>query len=559
MRSVALRVVSAVFGGILLAFAFPLTIAPLHLPAPYGPLNVPLPFYSASEGYAQAWWIAFIALIPLMEAARNAARPREAFLLGYIGGLAWLLLHWMWLSSFGIVPVILLSAFFALPTGLFTFLFYLLLRSEAGLASPALVVWGTAALWTAIEYIRSFGLWAFPWNLLGYSQADNLPLLQVADFGGVYAVSFLIALANAALFALLTTTWSLRLRLAHGLLSLALICGALSYGYWRLEQIKHLAASRQIRVGLVQGGLETLERWSQDTLMDSLTYYLPPTEKLLTDWKQEVRDLRDAKSEVMGPQLPVEMLVLWPETSLPVSRGVDPRHPENMPAQVQSLVRRQPATMLIGAMGRPNSDRRAENGCLVFNGDGVMDWAYSKVRLVPYGEVVPFRNAVEILPFPWGSLRCNRCRHVRSRPYNWQGVEAGLRRSASTTSSPYVSREEAARAARTCFVLVTNNSWYKLNNGVRQHCDIDILRAIESRRPLARVSTTGWSHIVGADGRIIETTGVDGPGTISRWVALSSIASPYTLLGDLFAQLCLYVSVMLCIFAVAGRRSEGYL
>ena len=87
-------------------------------------------------------------------------------------------------------------------------------------------------------------------------------------------------------------------------------------------------------------------------------------------------------------------------------------------------------------------------------------------------------------------------------------------------------------------ILVTNNSWYKLHSGIRQHCDMDVLRAVEYARPLARCSTTGWSHIIDPYGRVLETTSVESAGTILHEYATSNVATPYLVIGDLFAQVC---------------------
>ena len=63
--------------------------------------------------------------------------------------------------------------------------------------SPLLVA---APVWVALEYLRSnISFLAFPWALLGHTQYLNLPIIQMASFTGVYGVSFVIMMVNAAL------------------------------------------------------------------------------------------------------------------------------------------------------------------------------------------------------------------------------------------------------------------------------------------------------------------------------------------------------------------------
>src|SRR2546422_10740183 len=62
--------------------------------------------------------------------------------------------------------------------------------------------WGLVAapgLWVAGEWIRGWLMGGFPWGLLGYSQHRALAVIQIAEIGGVYAVSLLIVAVNAAL------------------------------------------------------------------------------------------------------------------------------------------------------------------------------------------------------------------------------------------------------------------------------------------------------------------------------------------------------------------------
>ena len=54
------------------------------------------------------------------------------------------------------------------------------------------------ALWVAFEFLRANAFFlSAPWFLLGHSQYQNIPLLQVTSLTGVYGLSFLIVLVNA--------------------------------------------------------------------------------------------------------------------------------------------------------------------------------------------------------------------------------------------------------------------------------------------------------------------------------------------------------------------------
>jgi apolipoprotein N-acyltransferase len=88
---------------------------------------------------------------------------------------------------------------------------------------------------------------------------------------------------------------------------------------------------------------------------------------------------------------------------------------------------------------------------------------------------------------------------------------------------------------------------------------MDIARAVEYRRPLARCSTTGWSHFVDPCGRVRATTSVESSGLLRERIGEAAGQSPYLVLGDLFAQLCLLAALLACGTLVLTGKSEGLL
>jgi len=571
MRGVIGRLAAAVLCGLLLAAAFPLS-----LPGEAGAAIVArlalLTGAPVDLGYVQFPGLAFVALVPLLLAVRGCRGGGEAFALGYLAGAVWLTLHLDWIGSFGWLPVLALAVFYALPMGLFALMMHAVIRQ----ARPGLIVWGTAAAWVAIEYLRNFGFWAFPWNLLGYTQVASPPMLQVAELGGVFAVSFLVALANGALFALISPVGRFRHRLGHLVLAGVVCFMAYGFGVARMTVWPFGRPAGEIRLALIQGGLETLEQWSSELLEESIRLYVLPTEDVLDAWR--ANDGGRPASGTLPPatraagalpfagpmpptpgrlgsgQHPPELLLVWPESVLP--QMLDQRHPELLPAPVRLTLRKgENVALLMGAFGNPHDDHRDENGAVLVEPGGRITWAYSKVRLVPYGEVVPFRRFVSFLRYPWGFQDLSEGRSME--PLSWRGHKLGLMICFDNVFS-FICRRDVFMGAQG-FVVMTNNSWYKLHSGIRQHCDIDVLRAVEYRRPLARCSTTGWSHFIAPDGRITASTAVDGPGMLVDTVGLRSGLTVYARVGDLFAQLCLLAALLICLPPLIVGRSEGFL
>ena len=534
----------------LLAASFPLTLPDFPLPEPWGPLPIETPGWIAAAGYGQVPWLALLALIPLLEVARASMSDLEACLWGYLAGVLWLVPHWLWLLTFGWPPVLLMALFYALPVGLYA----LLARRVIAIGRSGLIAWGLPALWVALEYLRSFGFWAYPWSLLGYTQARSLGLIQIADLGGVFAVSFVLVLVNVALWLVLTPLAGFRPRLGHALLAAGLLLLTLAYGELRQSMSYARPYAQPLRLALVQGGIGTFERWSEDRMTDTLAAYVAPSDRALVEWEGELESRRAGAAEFVGPRRDGELLVVWPESVLP--RSMDPRREERVPYQLPNLLGgHDDAALLLGAIGRPLDDDHAQNGCLLVQPDGEVSWPYGKVRIVPYGEAVPLREVARFLDYPWGSYDLSAGRSAA--PLRWRGHSLGLGVCFDNVFS-FLSRRQVRDGAEG-FILMTNNSWYELTSGVRQHCDIDVLRAVEYKRPLARVSTTGWSHLIAPTGRVVAETGVRCAGLITPAMVPAGGSTVYAVVGDLFAQLCVLAALIMSAGVLIAGRSEGLL
>ena len=115
-------------------------------------------------------------------------------------------------------------------------------------------------LWVAGEWIRGHLMGGFPWGLLGYSQHGVLPVIQIAELGGVYAVSFLLVSVNAALAGLSALGWR---RAAPGTAAAALLlAGSLAFGVRALADEDRAARERPaVDVAVIQPSIEQTIKW----------------------------------------------------------------------------------------------------------------------------------------------------------------------------------------------------------------------------------------------------------------------------------------------------------
>src|SRR5437867_1102411 len=124
-----------------------------------------------------------------------------------------------------------------------------------------------AWLWVASEWLRSTLGTGMPWELLGHTQFRHLAVIQIADLGGVYAVSFVMALASVSCAELLgqgrtaarPRPWCVGLALPAAVL---LATGL--YGAYTRRLYAAAPAGRAVRmVAVVQGNIPNEFRWKR--------------------------------------------------------------------------------------------------------------------------------------------------------------------------------------------------------------------------------------------------------------------------------------------------------
>src|SRR5260370_3465085 len=199
-----------------------------------------LSFFPANQG-----WCAWFALVALLILVRSQMSTRAAALTGWLIALPLFVasLQWVRLAHLSMYAAWIALAFYC---SLYFPLTIWLLRRLDRLPGVPLAL-SLPVVWTALEYFRAHFVWGFAWYFLGHTQHDFLPMIQVADLGGVYVISFLVAAGNGLLFGPLCRwhpfrRWT-RIALASpkpllipGAVIAVLMIGTLGYGWARRGQ-----------------------------------------------------------------------------------------------------------------------------------------------------------------------------------------------------------------------------------------------------------------------------------------------------------------------------------
>lgn len=102
--------------------------------------------------------------------------------------------------------------------------------------------------------------------------------------------------------------------------------------------------------------------------------------------------------------------------------------------------------------------------------------------------------------------------------------------------------------------IITNDGWWKDSPGYKQHFSYARLRAVETRRSVARSANTGISGFIDQRGRVIASLGWDRRGLLADELNLNDRITFYVKYGDVVGRVAGYTFLLCLLYYVAFRR-----
>jgi apolipoprotein N-acyltransferase len=504
-----------------------------------------------------AYLLSWIAITPLLVALLRARQPNtlqlqgnvkllpatpwQAFLLAYTCGILWYVgtCYWIYntMRQFGgvnvpmaVIILILFCLYLALYHGLFGLLIGLLARQDSALIRRALLL--SPVVWVAVELART-RVTGFPWDLLGISQVENIPLARIATVTGVYGASFEIMVVNAALAAAFLL---------------------------RREQRKHLLIAAIVAAVVLQSG-----RWLPVPALptDRTALLVQQNIPILegTDWTKDYLDgtLRDLTWISLHPAVPPGTtqpphpdLIVWPESPSPFYTS-DPV----LRLTLSDLARQSQTWVLAGSIGILNANQSPDQATRMFNSASLVspqgDWVarYDKMHLVPFGEYVPLKR---IFAFASGlTAQVGDFTSGESRePLAANGTKLGVFICYESIFPDEI--RQLARKGAGVFVNISNDGWYGDSGAYAQHLKQVRMRAVENARWILRDTNTGVTASIDPYGRIVATVPRKIRTALEAPYALANGTTFYTRYGDWFAYLCAIISVLALLMRLPFRK-----
>jgi len=513
----------------------------------------------------------------LMLLAAQGKKSGDAFRAGYVGGLAfWLAsLYWLLLipvAGFPIIGWFALSAFVALYFGIWTWL----LAGKIGVGSwMQRNLWSLAgaAVWVALEMIRARFLGGFPWNLLGTSQYQLTPLIQIASVAGVYGVSFLVVWSSLSLFSAVRAIFSRPdSRFAwqpEVLLPMLVVAILFALGSFQMRT-QTTVNSTPLRITLIQPSVPQSMIWDSGANSNRFQQLMALSETALTN-----------KTD----------LLIWPEAALP---DFDQASFE----AITNLVRKHHVWMIFNADhnlmrndAKSPNDIDSFNSAFWFGPDGSFLDVYHKRKLVIFGEYIPL---VRWLPFVKWFTPITGGYEAGDKPGAFQlgGLNEtvgelfdGVTNLISLGSRGRPTRRIVNAAPLICFedmfpqttrdsvqsdtdflVNLTNDGWFGEGAEQWQQAAAGVFRAVENGVPLVRCCNNGvtcWIDAHGAVRQIFKdkTGGIYGVGALTFELPLADekrVPTIYNRHGDRFGWGCVAITILLLLKTALIRANKNF-
>jgi apolipoprotein N-acyltransferase len=535
-------------------------------------------------GIAGSAWIA----PALMLGCAFGKNGSDSFRIGWVAGLSfWLAsLYWLLLmpvAGFPILGWVALSAYLALYPAVWVWLLAGK-TGEGGWARRNLWSLLGAAVWVALEMIRARLFGGFPWNFLGTSQYQMIPLIQIASVTGVYGVSFLVVWVSLSLYSAVRMIFrqpALRLVWqAEIFLPLTVVILLFTFSFAQMGGDNPPAST--LRVTLIQPSVPQTLIWDENENTNRFQQLLQMSEAALDESEGQISEGRvpqvpnfpnETNSEQSGTRVtrPSDLLI-WPESAVPEFNDASY-------IAITNFIRAHGVWLILNAddvVPRPNAtnayDNDDFNAAFLLDPFGRFAAIYHKQKLVIFGEYIPL---VRWLPFvKWftpitGSFAAGnepvQFELERRTPVRQEinvislnadreiGVPAANQSRLRAKASPLICYEDmfpqvARRAVRddTGFLVnLTNDGWFGQSAEQWQHMAGSVFRAVENGVPLVRCCNNGVTCWIDATGRVREmfrdnTGSVYGMGALTIDLPLQKHAPTfYNRHGDWFGWGCI--------------------
>jgi len=501
----------------------------------------------------------FFAFVPLFFIQHDLGRPEnkgkggQLFLLALSSFFIWnsLTTWWIWNSTAigGIAALVLNSIFMASVFWLFHFTKTQLYQNKKGLAILLFY-------WLSFEYLHMHWDLNWPWLHLGHVFSPRPHWIQWYEFTGVPGGTAWVLIFNMLAFKSIQQAlqWKTKARsFAVNFILLVIVWMApVMFGehlYRNYEENGH-----QAEIIVLQPNFDPYTE----------QYDLPASEIIDRNLQLASSLMNRPVDFIVGPESAIQEDIWLPD--LQQSPGLK---------TLQQFVGQHPTTaMIIGAstfspvakdQEKDFAARKFRNeegyyfahNTAFFLEDGNTPQYYHKSRLTPGVEMMPswfflrpLRSLAIDLGGTIGTLKTSDHRTVFAGKN--EQFKVGTMICYESVFGEFVS--DFVRNGANLLFIITNDGWWGNTPGHRQHMDFSIIRAIETRRSIARSANTGISAFIDQRGDVYQATPYWEPTAIRQKLNTNEKLTFYVKYGDYLSRISVFIMAIFLLTAFAKNR-----
>lgn len=498
----------------------------------------------------------FVAFVPLLIVERAVFKDPQKyksftlFLCSYLAFFTWNIITTWWIknASFGGAAMAILANALLMSV---VFLLFHKVKKRIGEKWGGLIF---ICFWITFEFIHLYWDISWPWLTLGNAFADVPNWVQWYEYTGVFGGSLWVLSVNALVSNLLAGQAGFRIPKEKikklVVIDLIIILPIVfSYSIWAFSLVK----KGTTKVVIVQPNID------------------PYNEKFTGSYEEQLQKMLQLAAQKTDST--TEYLI-FPETALTEDLWEDQLVQSNSVKTLQQFLKPYPKLkIIIGAstakvyqpgetlsatarkFTQEDSYYDAYNTALQLDNSGRIQ-IYHKSKLVPGVEKMPFpfifkylgKFAID-LGGTSGSLGVQEGRTVFSSPDSSMKVAPVV--CYESIYGEYVG--DYINNGANFIAIITNDGWWGDTPGYEQHLKYGALRAIETRRWIARSANTGISCFISPSGEIQQPTDWWVPAVITGDIEINNSLTFYTQYGDIIARIALYLSLILIIYSLMIR------
>ena len=383
-------------------------------------------------------------------------------------------------------------------------------------------------LYPIFEWAQTFTWAGVPWSRLASGQTESAVMLKSVSLFGPYFLAALLIAVNFFLAELILSDSAVRRRASA--VAASMIIG-LNASVGALLIVTEQDGGRETVAAAIQPNISSRDPWGFDTV----------------DEMMEILREYSLAAAANGAEL-----IVWPETVFPLNF----REGSDIWDFTVELARECGSTIVVGAFSEGETADR--NSLFYVSPDGeVNETVYSKRRLVPFGEFVPWRDLFESVMPQLVDLLILNSDLEQSESAEVVQTEVGALGGIICFDSIYEALTlDSVRDGAEMIILSTNDSWFTGSKAVEIHASQARLRAVETGRYLVRSASTGISMIIDPSGRVLESRPELERGYVMATVRARDSRTLYSVIGNSFVYLSVISVLAAAVSATVDRRKK---